>query len=70
MPHDGAPSGLSLTTSGIVFCYITQLLRYIEHQKLNIRGVRVVQASPYSLDRHALQARGVAAPRRPTHICS
>ncbi len=47
--NDAAPSGLSLTTSGIVYCYITQLLRYIEHQKLNIRGVRVVQASPYTL---------------------
>ena len=47
--HDAAPSGLSLTTSGIVYCYITQLLRYIEHQKLKIRGVRVVQASPYTL---------------------
>jgi uncharacterized OsmC-like protein len=46
---DAAPSGLSLATSGIVFCYITQLLRYIEHQKLNISGVRVVQASPYRL---------------------
>ncbi len=46
---DGAPGGLSLTTAGIVFCYVTQLLRYIEHQKLKIRGVRVVQASPYML---------------------
>lgn len=47
--QDSGPSGLTLTTSGIVFCYITQLLRYIEHQKLNIRGVRIVQASPYRL---------------------
>ncbi len=47
--QDTAPSGLSLTTSGVVYCYITQLLRYIEHQKLKIRGVRVVQASPYTL---------------------
>ena len=47
--HDIAASGLSLATGGIVFCYITQLLRYIEHQKLAIRGVRVVQASPYTL---------------------
>jgi len=61
--HDIAPSGLSLTTSGIVFCYITQLLRYIEHQKLNIRGVRVVQASPYTLTGiPAGQWRGGAAP--------
>jgi uncharacterized OsmC-like protein len=47
--RDAAPSGLSYVTAGIVFCYITQLLRYIEHQKLNIRGVRVVQSSPYTL---------------------
>jgi len=46
---DSAPCGLALTSAGIVFCYITQLLRYIEHQKLNIRGVRVVQTSPYGL---------------------
>jgi uncharacterized OsmC-like protein len=45
---DRAPSGVALVTAGIVFCYVTQLLRYIEHQKLNIRGVRVVQASPYT----------------------
>lgn len=42
-----APCGLALATAGIVFCYVTQLLRYIEHQKLKIRGVRVVQTSPY-----------------------
>jgi uncharacterized OsmC-like protein len=46
---DAAPSGLAHVTAGIVFCYITQLLRYIEHQKLKIRGVRVVQASRYGL---------------------
>jgi len=46
---DIAPRGLSHVTAGIVFCYITQLLRYIEHQKLKIRGVRVVQSSQYTL---------------------
>ena len=66
--HDIAPSGLSLATSGIVFCYITQLLRYIEHQKLNIRGVRVVQASPYTLSgAPAGQWRGGAEPVE-THL--
>jgi uncharacterized OsmC-like protein len=44
-----APSGLALVSAGIVFCYMTQLARFIEHQKLAIRGVRLVQHTPYSL---------------------
>ncbi|NNE82542.1 MAG: hypothetical protein HKN28_01085, partial [Alphaproteobacteria bacterium] len=44
-----APSGLGLASAGIVFCYMTQLARYIEHQKFNIRGVRLVQYTPYTL---------------------
>lgn len=44
-----APSGLGIASAGIVFCYMTQLARYIEHQKFNIRGVRLVQYTPYSL---------------------
>jgi len=60
---DSAPSGLALATGGIVFCYITQLLRYIEHQKLAIHGVRVVQVSPYMLTGTPADAwRGGAAP--------
>ena len=46
---DQAPSGLALISAGIVFCFMTQLSRYIEHMKLNIRNVRVVQSTPYAL---------------------
>lgn len=44
-----APSGLSYVTAGIAFCYMTQLARYIEHMKMAIRSVRLVQSSPYSV---------------------
>lgn len=47
--REQAPSGLALVSAGIVFCYMTQLGRYIEHQKFNIRGVRLVQYTPYTL---------------------
>jgi uncharacterized OsmC-like protein len=57
---DTAPSGLAHVTAGIVFCYITQLLRYIEHQKLKISGVRVVQSSPYTLANGGGWSGGVA----------
>jgi hypothetical protein len=43
-----APSGLALLSAGIAFCYMTQLSRYIENMKMNIRGVRLVQSNPYS----------------------
>jgi hypothetical protein len=56
---DTAPSGLALATAGIAYCYITQICRYIEHQKLPIRAVRLVQTSPYGVD---ADGRGVAKP--------
>jgi uncharacterized OsmC-like protein len=46
---DVAPCGLTLLSAGIAFCYMTQLGRYIEHMKLDINGVRLVQYSPYTL---------------------
>ena len=46
---DQAPSGLALATAAITFCYMTQLSRYIDHMKLKIRNVRIVQSSPYSI---------------------
>ena len=52
-----APSGLALYSAGISFCYMTQLARYIENMKMNIRAVRLVQFSPY-----VAGARGVAEP--------
>lgn len=42
-----APSGLALFAAGISFCYMTQLSRYIENMKLAIRGVRLVQFTPF-----------------------
>jgi uncharacterized OsmC-like protein len=56
---DRAPSGLALATAGIAYCYITQISRYIEHQKLPIRGVRLVQTSPYAI---GADGRGAASP--------
>ncbi len=44
-----APSGLALIAAGIVFCYLTQLTRYIIHQKVDIGGVRIVQYTPFAL---------------------
>ena len=44
---DAAPCGLALLSAGIAFCYMTQLSRYIENMKMNIRGVRLVQFNPY-----------------------
>lgn len=54
-----APTGLALATAGIAFCYITQSSRYIENMKLPIRGVRLVQSSPYGI---TADGRGTAAP--------
>lgn len=47
MDMDQAPSGLAHIAAGIAFCYMTQIGRYIEHQKFNIRGVRLVQHTPF-----------------------
>ena len=47
MDMDQAPSGLGHIAAGIAFCYMTQIGRYIEHQKFNIRGVRLVQHTPF-----------------------
>jgi hypothetical protein len=44
---NAAPCGLAVLSAGIAFCYMTQLSRYIENMKMNIRGVRLVQFNPY-----------------------
>jgi hypothetical protein len=44
---DAAPAGITLLSAGIAFCYMTQLSRYIENMKMNIRAVRLVQFNPY-----------------------
>ncbi len=56
---DTAPSGLALATAGIAYCYITQICRYIENQKLAIRAVRLVQTSPYGVSG---DGKGIAKP--------
>lgn len=48
-----APSGLALLSAGVAFCYMTQLLRYIESMKMQISGVRLVQHNPYVTGAHA-----------------
>lgn len=47
---DQGPCGLSLLCAGIVFCYMTQLSRFIENMKLDIGGVRIVQYTPFALE--------------------
>lgn len=47
---DQAPSGLALIAAGIAFCYLTQIERYTIHQKFNIRGARLVQYTPFTLE--------------------
>lgn len=43
-----APTGLALAMSGVAFCLMTQVLRYVEYRKLNLRGLRLVQTVPSS----------------------
>jgi uncharacterized OsmC-like protein len=45
-----APSGLALLSAGVAFCFMTQLARYIETMKMAIKGVRMVQLSPYTIE--------------------
>ena len=60
--HDTGPSGLALVSAGIAFCFMTQLSRYIEHMKYQIRNVRLVQYSPYNLYETTHGLRGGAEP--------
>lgn len=46
-PHaDQAPSALAHAYAGIAFCFMTQLLRYVEHHHMKVRALRLVQLSP------------------------
>lgn len=53
---DRAPSGLALLSAGIAFCYMTQLSRYIESMKMNIRGARLVQFTAFEAGSSAQMA--------------
>jgi hypothetical protein len=49
-PHpQSAPTGLSYLAAAVSFCYMTQLLRYIDYQKLKVNAVRLVQINPFSM---------------------
>ena len=54
--HRIAPSGLSLLSSGIAFCFMTQLARYVEGMKMNIHGIRLVQKTPYQINKSSGKA--------------
>lgn len=43
---DQAPSSLAHAYAGIAFCFMTQLLRYVEHHHMKVRALRLVQLSP------------------------
>lgn len=62
--RDLAPSGLALLSAAVVFCYMTQLLRYTEYLKYKVRAIRVVQYNPYALTGRAedLSLAGAAGP--------
>ena len=45
---DTAPSGLGLLSTGIAFCFLTQLHRYVEAQRLAIRAPRLVQETEFA----------------------
>jgi uncharacterized OsmC-like protein len=64
---DAAPSGLALLSAGVAFCFMTQLSRYIEHMKLDISGVRLVQSCPFTLRRDGDRPAGGAEPVH-THL--
>ena len=42
---DQAPSALAHAYAGIAFCFMTQLLRYVEHHHMKVRALRMVQHS-------------------------
>lgn len=47
-PADAAPSALGLLSTGIAFCFLTQLHRYVEAQRLLIRSPRIVQRTDFT----------------------
>lgn len=50
------PTGLGMLSAGIAFCFITQLSRYIENMKMAVDGIRLVQFSPYAMERQGARA--------------
>jgi uncharacterized OsmC-like protein len=56
---DSAPSGLGLLAAGIAFCFMTQLSRYVEHQKLAVNAIRMVQFGRFEIAEGTGRAEGV-----------
>jgi hypothetical protein len=50
LSEDLAPSGLAHAFAGIAFCFMTQLLRYVEHHDMKVRALRLVQFSPCKIE--------------------
>jgi hypothetical protein len=42
-----APEAMAYLCAGIAFCYMTQLVRYIEYLKYKVRGIRLSQSAPW-----------------------
>jgi uncharacterized protein YfaT (DUF1175 family) len=42
--------------AGIAFCFMTQLLRYVEHHHMKVRALRLVQLSPCLIESGVAQA--------------
>ena len=59
-----APRGLSLAMSGIAFCLMTQVLRYVGYHNMKVRALRIVQLSPFAW---ATDGRAMALPLD-THV--
>ena len=53
---DQAPSALAHAYAGIAFCFMTQLLRYVEHHQMKVRALRLVQLSPCRISSGVAQA--------------
>ena len=53
---DQAPSALAHAYAGIAFCFMTQLLRYVEHHHMKVRALRLVQLSPCRIASGVAQA--------------
>ncbi len=53
---DLAPSALAHAYAGIAFCFMTQLLRYVEHHQMKVRALRLVQLSPCLIESGMAQA--------------
>jgi uncharacterized OsmC-like protein len=56
---DQAPSALAHAYAGIAFCFMTQLLRYVEHHKMKVRALRLTQISPCHIESSVAQAQAL-----------